>query len=139
MKLTTDPTDPRAWLARAQSSLELATLGAGRPRVYWEDLCFDCQQAAERALKAVCVHHGIDFPPTHSLVYLTDLLKAAGVAVPAEVKAADVLTVYALQVNYTCGGEIVTEEEYRAALQEARTVVAWAEAQIGPVSATGPI
>ncbi|HEX5416749.1 MAG TPA: HEPN domain-containing protein [Chloroflexota bacterium] len=43
---------PEEWLRRARSNL----LRAQQPRpegVYWEDLCFDAQQAAEKAIKAL--------------------------------------------------------------------------------------
>lgn len=49
-----DPTDPRAWLARAGSNLLLAQKGQ-RKGVMLEDLCFNAQQAAEKALKAACI------------------------------------------------------------------------------------
>jgi hypothetical protein len=54
------PTDPREWLNRARSNLALArseTVGA-----LPEDLCFEAQQAAEKAVKAVFVHRGARFP-----------------------------------------------------------------------------
>jgi HEPN domain-containing protein len=47
------PDDPAEWLRRARSSLERARADARLPGVYLEDLCFDAQQAAERASKAV--------------------------------------------------------------------------------------
>ena len=45
------PDDPREWLNRARSNLAMA-----KNRVegaYLEDLCFEAQQAAEKAIKAV--------------------------------------------------------------------------------------
>ena len=45
------PDDPREWLNRARSNLTKAK--AKSPEVYLEDLCFDAQQAAEKAIKAV--------------------------------------------------------------------------------------
>ena len=42
------PTDPREWLNRAKSNL--AGAGQATPGVYLEDLCFDAQQAAEKAM-----------------------------------------------------------------------------------------
>jgi len=44
------PDDPREWLNRARSNLALA--GKMAPDVYLEDLCFDAQQAAEKAIEA---------------------------------------------------------------------------------------
>ncbi len=127
MRRPTDPTDPLAWLARAKSNLRIAELGGGQPRIFLEDLCFDAQQAAEKALKAVCVHRNLDFPKTHSLVILMDILESAGLQIPPEVKAADGLTSYAVQARYPGWGEEVTEEEYRRTLELAQRVVSWAE------------
>jgi HEPN domain-containing protein len=41
------PDDPREWLNRARSNLARAK--ARIPEAYLEDLCFDAQQAAEKA------------------------------------------------------------------------------------------
>lgn len=111
MKRRTDPTDPLAWLARAKSNLRIAELGSGQPGIFLEDLCSDAQQAAEKALKAMCVHHNLDFPKTHSLVILIDILEsAASLQIPPEVRAADSLTSYAVQARYPGWGEDVTQE-----------------------------
>ena len=45
--------DPREWLNRARSNLARARDRAAE--VYLEDLCFDAQQAAEKAIKAVMI------------------------------------------------------------------------------------
>jgi len=122
-----DPTDPRTWLVRARSNLRRATLGPQHPEVFLEDLCFDAQQAAEKALKALCLHRGIAFPKTHSLVHLMDLLEGAGLSVPLEVKEADELTRYAVGTRYPGLEEEVTEAEYQTAVGLATRVVQWAE------------
>ncbi|MGB7787203.1 MAG: HEPN domain-containing protein [Methanoregula sp.] len=54
------PDNPAEWLARAKSSLALAS--AKTPGVLYEDLCFQIQQAAEKALKAVFVARKIPYP-----------------------------------------------------------------------------
>jgi predicted nucleotidyltransferase len=55
------PDDPREWLNRARSNLAKAKSAADAPDVYLEDLCFDAQQAAEKAVKAenYCRGNGI--------------------------------------------------------------------------------
>jgi HEPN domain-containing protein len=53
------PDDPREWLNRARSNL--ARAGDPVPGVYLEDLCFDAQQAAEKAIKAVIIARGERF------------------------------------------------------------------------------
>ena len=128
-----DPAGPRAWLGRAQSNLILAEIGLQRG-VFLEDLCFQAQQAAEKALKALCIAHGLDYPRTHSLVILLDILEQSlSTPIPAEVKAADVLTQYAVQARYPGWAEGVTEAEYYRALELARQTVTWAAGMLeGP-------
>lgn len=53
------PDDPREWLNRAQSNVLRARMRM--PGVYLEDLCFDAQQAAEKAIKAVLIARSIPF------------------------------------------------------------------------------
>jgi len=62
------PDDPREWLNRARSNLALAK--AQIPDVYLEDLCFDAQQAAEKALKALLIKRAVVFPYVHDLPVL---------------------------------------------------------------------
>ena len=69
------PDDPREWLNRARSNLAKAKTRI--VDVYWEDLCFDAQQAAEKAIKAVLIHHGVEFPYVHDLNRLLALPRNA--------------------------------------------------------------
>ena len=41
-----------------------------------EDLCFDAQQAAEKAIKAILIYRGIAFPYVHDLGTLLGLVAA---------------------------------------------------------------
>lgn len=78
--------DPREWLNRARSNLAYAK---GKTRgVYFEELCFQAQQAAEKALKAVCLKRNIQFPRTHNLVDLIRILEEKSVFIPADVREA---------------------------------------------------
>jgi HEPN domain-containing protein len=122
-----DPTRPQSWLKRARSNLARARLLAGEPEVVYEDLCFDAQQAAEKALKAVLVHQGVAFPKTHALADLLTFVARTGVTVPAEVRAATLLTPYAVEARYPGLWEEVTVADHQEALSVAQRVVAWAE------------
>ena len=62
------PDDPREWLNRARSNLAMAKNRV--PGAYLEDLCFQAQQAAEKAVKAVMISRNIDFPYVHNLALL---------------------------------------------------------------------
>jgi HEPN domain-containing protein len=122
-----DPTDPQAWLLRAKGNLNLAEKGGRLKGVLLEDLCFNAQQAAEKALKAVCLAQGMDIPKTHSLVHLMDILESRGIEIPKNVRDADILTQYAVQSRYPSLVEEINKSEYKDALKFAANVVFWAE------------
>lgn len=128
----TDPRDPRAWLRRARSNLARARAGRQTAEVLYEDLCFDSQQAAEKAIKAVLVARRVEFPKVHAIERLLGLVVAAGVSVPSDVREAADLTDYAALARYPSGlEEEATEDEYRRALELAERVVRWAEVVVG--------
>ena len=120
-----DPDDPRAWLDRARSNLIRAQQRA--PNVYLEDLCFDAQQAAEKALKALCIERSLEFPYVHDLTRLVTLLQEEGQPVPDEVKEAGRLTRYAVFTRYPGVGDPVTEDDHERAVAIAGRVVEWVE------------
>ncbi len=118
------PDDPREWLNRARSNLIYAK--AEIPGVYYEELCFQAQQAAEKALKAVCLKRGVSFPRTHNLVDLIRTLEEHGSAVPNSVRGGARLTDFAVEARYPNMAEPVSQEEYHVAIGRAEDVVAWA-------------
>jgi HEPN domain-containing protein len=119
--------DPGEWLRHARSNLARCRSGRALPEVLFEDLCFDAQQAAEKAIKAVLVLRQRRFPKTHDLADLLDLVAATDVGVPPEVLDAKRLTPYAVAGRYPGVSEDASEEDYREALKTAEKVVAWAE------------
>lgn len=52
------PDDPREWLDRARSNLARARHRV--PGTQLEDACFDAQQAAEKAIKAVILNSAVE-------------------------------------------------------------------------------
>jgi HEPN domain-containing protein len=88
-------------------------------------LCFHAQQAAEKSLKAVLLAHEVEFPRTHNLRVLRDLLPPTLAVVP-EVEQAVELSDYATMARYPGAYEPVIEEEYREAIRLAEAVVTWA-------------
>lgn len=121
--------DPQAWLRRAASSLAHARVGHGAPDVLLEDLCFDLQQAVEKALKGLLVARTHGFPKVHSISQLMSLLDQAGVTVPERFDPAMELTIYAVRMRYP-GPSAVTEDEYQAACALAAEVVDWVRGEL---------
>ncbi len=120
--------DPREWLNRARGNLARAKRRA--PEDYLEDLCFDAQQAAEKAVKALLVMHNVNFPYVHDLARLLSLLEDSGEDIPDAVRQAADLTDYATLTRYPGAYESVAEEEYTNAVEIAEAVVRWAEGRL---------
>jgi HEPN domain-containing protein len=108
------------WLKRARSNLERAKAGKTSKEILFEDLCFDCQQAVEKSLKALLIHLNKVFPKTHSIGRIVELIEETGTDVPEEIKDSVVLTEYAVSTRYPGDYEPVLEEEYKAALEMAK-------------------
>ncbi len=121
---------PEDWLRRAKGNLARAK--QTKPKdAFWEDLCFDAQQAAEKSIKAVLVFRRLEIRKSHDLRGLLSLLETAGYPVPEEIRKADDLTDYAVETRYPGLTEPVGPTEYRDAVRLAEAVVRWAEEQIG--------
>ena len=121
--------DPREWINRARSDLAMA-----KSRIavaYLEEHCFHAQQAAEKAIKAVMMLRGIDFPYIHDLSRLLSILESNGETLSEQVRQADVLTEYAGVLRYPIFDDVVSEEAYEDAVTIAEAVVIWAEDQVG--------
>jgi HEPN domain-containing protein len=119
------PDDPREWIRRAKSNLAHAR--AHEPDVDLADNCFDAQQCAEKAIKAVFVHRGETFPYVHDLTRLIRLLERKGVKIPQYLGQAKELTRYAFVTRYPGEDSSVTQRQYRRAVRIAAAVLRWAE------------
>ena len=109
-----------------------AAADPAHPDILLEDLCFDAQQAAEKAIKAVLVHRRIRFPRTHAIADLLSLAAENGVQIPTDVLVATDLTTHAVETRYPGISESVTYEEWVEAVAIANRVLRWAQAVIGP-------
>lgn len=115
----------KQWLKRAESNLIRASEKKS-PSVYWEDLCFDAQQAAEKALKGIYIYYGKSFSRTHDIGELLENLGGFLHDIPEDLEEAQELSDYAVATRYPGWGAPVTEDEYQKALKQAQRIVDWA-------------
>ena len=128
MPIRYPPDDPREWLNRARSNLVLAqTPGEG---ISLEDLCFNLQQAVEKAIKALLIKHGVAFPYVHDIGELLILLEDVGQSVPEIIRQSARLTRFAVFTRYPGLAPPIAHKEYCEALRIAETVVRWVEEQV---------
>jgi HEPN domain-containing protein len=120
--------DAKKWLRYAEADLAIAEAPLPAHGLY-EHLTFHAQQAAEKAIKAILVLHGIDFPKTHNIEYLLTLLPSdiARENLPSQAYR---LTAYATVFRYPGDEEPVSEENSRELTAIGHDTVAWAMAII---------
>jgi HEPN domain-containing protein len=121
---------PGDWMRYAKADLDLARVPLP-PLSLYEQLCFHAQQAVEKSIKAVLVHHEINFPYSHDLQQLIQLLPADVHWPPLFTETATPLIVYAIISRYPSALEPVLEDEYLEALKIAEKVVQWADEYLG--------
>lgn len=95
-------------------------------------LGFHAQQAVEKSLKAVLALRGIEFPRTHNLVMLLELLRRAGVAAPPDGDDLARLIPFGVVARYEAaldGDEIDIDRQW--AIDVAQRTHHWAGALLG--------
>jgi HEPN domain-containing protein len=111
----------REWVLKADSDLEAARLLVrSGPKFPTEAVCFHAQQCVEKYLKAYLVFREIEFPRTHGIPFLLNLIPEGE---RTALSAADqvLLTAYATGIRYP-GWIDLTPTEARYALRLARAV-----------------
>lgn len=115
--------DYKEWLKRAKSNLEIAK-HSKLENVCYEDLCFEVQQCAEKALKAIFVFHNTEIPKVHSFhVILGEIERYY--QIPSDIKEVEELNNYAVITRYPGDYDEITETEYKRALEIAERVYNW--------------
>lgn len=126
-----DPTEPLAWVARAEEDLALARSALRRKTPLTYGATFHAQQCAEKYLKALLVARRQVFPRTHDLAALSDLCLQNAIIILVDRDALERLTAYAVQVRYP--GDDPTPDEAREALQIAQAVRRFARRLLNPL------
>ena len=94
-----------------------------------EIICFHCQQAAEKAIKALFILKEIEVIKIHDLAILLHKIESV-FSIPVAVKnASDDLTPFAATFRYPQSPDI-DEVLTKKALTDMETVIAWCKAQI---------
>jgi HEPN domain-containing protein len=114
----------KLWLDRAKSSYELSknTIYG----VFYEDLCFQIQQAVEKAFKGLLIYYDIEPGFTHNIGILLNKLEEH-IEIPENIKVATVLTKYAVQTRYPGEYDDITKDEYERSLKIAKDCLNWVE------------
>jgi len=112
----------REWLKKADNDLELAKLVLKYKPNLTDGICFHCQQAVEKYLKAILTYKNKTFKKTHSLVYLLDLLDEEEDISDEFYSMAEELEGYSVEVRYPDAQYIPSEEDAAEAVKIAQKI-----------------
>lgn len=118
----------REWLTYASHDLQAAKFLQAMQPLPVEIICYHCEQAAEKAIKAIIVFNGTQggLPKKHELIFLLQQIKNI-VAIPENIyDFAAALTPYGISVRYPNDLELL-EEDANLALRYAEEIFNWAQ------------
>jgi HEPN domain-containing protein len=90
----------REWVRKAEADYRLAEVIARGGEPFHDQLCFHCQQAAEKYLKALLEEHGQSVPKLHDLDKLARLLHPFCPSLSSLRRGLLVLTDFAVDTRY---------------------------------------
>ncbi len=118
------------WIRKAEDNyLSALTLARRRNRPVPDVVCNQCQQCAEKYLKALLVRHRLDFPKVHDLVQLEELVAQVEPDVRLIHGHLASLNPYGIDIRYP--GLEATAEEAREAIQAVKEIRKFARSKLG--------
>ena len=110
------------WLSKAHKDLLAAAVLLEADLGDYEHVGFHAQQAAEKYIKAFLVRHQIEFPKTHDIAVLRQLVGQVDPQTAERLAKAEILTPYGVTFRYPGALTHVAWEEGERGLQRAREV-----------------
>jgi HEPN domain-containing protein len=117
----------KGWLRKAESDLLSADNNLRAAQIPFDVVCYHCQQATEKHLKALLVFLDVHPPRTHdSLALLEQVHIYLKQPIPAQVQnSCVILNPYAVEIRYPDDGANPTLEDSKEARQSAEVACAW--------------
>ncbi len=121
----------KRWITKAERDLKVAEHELSLPKdsVITDAVCFHCQQAVEKFLKAYLASENMDFGKTHNLEYLVELCASNDL----EFKAINLgnLSFYAVEIRYPDEFYIPSFDEANKSFQIANDIKSFVFRKLG--------
>ena len=115
----------KQWLDKAQSDLLNVDNNLKSEKIPFDTVCFHCQQAAEKMLKAYLVANQKPYPVSHDLLLILEQIRAID---PGSEKLRETLTLlmpYAVEIRYPDDYYMPSAEDAAEARQAAAKIYDW--------------
>jgi len=117
----------KQWLSKAMNDLLDADNNLKAEVVPFDTVCFHCQQAAEKFLKAYLVGNGQQYPFTHDLLLIMERILPFNSEVDELRDSCAILIPYAVEIRYPDDWYIPSEEDAKEAREAVSKVLSWLE------------
>lgn len=104
----------KEWVHKAERDMDTAILTLDNKPEYTDIICYHCQQAVEKYLKAYLVYLDTPFEKKHDLDYLIDLIVENDKEIEHFYDAVETLSGYAVEIRYP------TDDQSEPSVEEAR-------------------
>ena len=115
----------RQWIAKSANDLLSADNDLKADRTPFDVVCFHCQQAAEKLLKAFLAAKGQTPPRTHDLLYLRGLVSEISTEAAGLQESLAILAPYAVEARYPDDAPDLSEQDAREAREAVEHVRRW--------------
>ena len=110
------------WVTKADRDFRVAEHLVSQDSPYLDAVAFHSQQAAEKYLKAFLVEQQVEFPKTHDLAEILDVIATVDSSLAQSCRGATELTPYGVDIRYPSDFPQMTPQRARAAVELARKV-----------------
>ena len=110
------------WLKFAESDLKAARILSCHHPMQLEIICYHCQQATEKSLKAFLLFHECEPPKTHNLEYLVDSCKVICKDFVSIIAECEYLNPFGVQLRYPFGLDL-TEDDATSSIQKCEMIL----------------
>jgi HEPN domain-containing protein len=118
------------WLQKAEADFQNARILLRQRKTFLPDnICWSCQQSAEKYLKAYLVRHRLDYPRRHDLVQLCNLCADADPDFNLIASAVATLDQFGTDIRYP--GVSATPQDARQAFDALKQLSTFVRAKLG--------
>jgi len=118
------------WIEKARNDLLNADNNLAAQEVPYDTVCFHCQQAAEKLLKAFLVARGREYPITHNLFIILEEVLENDPSAESLRETLALLNPYSVEVRYPGDAWMPTPDDAREARQAAQEVLDWMQSRL---------
>ncbi len=115
----------KQWVLKAKNDLLNADNNLKAEVAPFDTICFHCQQAAEKLLKAYLVGNGQPYPLTHDLLLILEKILPLNKDAEHLRDALATLMPYAIEIRYPDDWYMPSEDDAKEAREAAEKVLKW--------------